>query len=344
MVRGRPTRDTIFDRFATALAELQGFGGLPRPEEAGAIWDDIWHLEAHNSTAIEGNTLVFREVEQLLSNGKAVGAKPLKDYLEVLGYSDAAKWVYAQASGGGVYSPSALINVTEVREIHRRALEPVWAVAPHPEATDREAPGGFREHDIHPFSGGMTPPPWPDIMPQIITWVEEVSEFGDAVSSGSIPPRDLPIRLALIHNRFERIHPFIDGNGRTGRLLLNLVLVRLGFPPAIIFKRDRDKYLQALDQCDKGDPGRLAEQLARSVIENLHRFVVPNIAGPARFVPLRSLEDAELTYEALRQAARRGRLVAQQDSDGVWRASRLAVEHYKKVRQRAPTDKGAIQN
>jgi len=127
----------------------------------------------------------------------------------VLGYSDAAKWVYAQASGGGVYSPSALINVTEVREIHRRALEPVWAVAPHPEATDREAPGGFREHDIHPFSGGMTPPPWPDIMPQIITWVEEVSEFGDAVGSGSIPPRDLPIRLALIHNRFERIHPFI---------------------------------------------------------------------------------------------------------------------------------------
>ena len=66
-----------------------------------------------------------------------------------------------------------MINVTEVREIHRRALEPVWAVAPHPEATDREAPGGFREHDIHPFSGGMPPPPWPDIMPQIITWVEE---------------------------------------------------------------------------------------------------------------------------------------------------------------------------
>lgn len=60
------------------LAKLQGFGGLPRPEEAGAIWDDIWHLEAHNSTAIEGNTLVLREVEQLLSNGKAVGAKPLK--------------------------------------------------------------------------------------------------------------------------------------------------------------------------------------------------------------------------------------------------------------------------
>jgi len=90
VARGRPSRETIFDRFATALDELAGFGSLPKPAEAGAIWDDIWHLEAHNSTAIEGNTLVLREVEQLLDAGKAVGAKPLKDYLEVLGYGDAA--------------------------------------------------------------------------------------------------------------------------------------------------------------------------------------------------------------------------------------------------------------
>jgi hypothetical protein len=122
-----------------------------------------------------------------------------------------------------------------------------------------------------------------------------------------------------------------------GRLALNLVLVRLGFPPAVIFKKDRDKYLQALDQADRGDPGRLAEQLARSVIDNLHRFVVPNIAGPARVVPLRSLEDDQLSYEALRQAARRGRLEAHQGSDGVWRSSRRAVEQYKKARhQRRP--------
>jgi len=110
--------------------------------------------------------------------------------------------------------------------------------------------------------------------------------------------------------------------------------VRLGFPPAIIFKRDRDRYLQALDQCDKGDPGRLAEQLARSEIDNLHRFVVPNIAGPARLVPLNSLTDAEVSFEALRQAARRGRLTAHQGSDGIWRATRYAVDHYKQTRQR----------
>ncbi|MEO7262747.1 MAG: Fic family protein [Jatrophihabitantaceae bacterium] len=334
MPRGRPSRDTIFDRFAAALDELRQFGGLPTPAEASKIWDDIWHLEAHNSTAIEGNTLVLREVERLLDTGQAIGAKPLKDYLEVKGYGDAGRWVYAQASGAGHLDADALVTVTEVREIHRLAMAPVWEVAPHPGADPAEAPGGFREHDIHPFSGGMRPTPWTDIGAQLTTWTDAANILGRQVGSAKLPARDLPVELARIHNAFEKIHPFIDGNGRTGRLVLNLILVRLGFPPAIIFKRDRDRYLSALDQADKGDPGRLAEQLARSVIDNLHRFVVPNIAGPARIVPLRSLEDSDLSYEALRQAARRGRLEAHQGSDGVWRSNRHAVELYKAARHR----------
>lgn len=332
MPRGRPSRDAIFDRFAAALDELRQFGGLPAPAEAAAIWDDIWHLEAHNSTAIEGNTLVLREVERLLDTGQAIGAKPLKDYLEVKGYGDAARWVYAQARGAGQLDTDALITVTEIREIHRLALAPVWEVAPHADATAAEAPGGFRRHDIRPFGGGMQPTPWPDVAAALTTWVDHAADLGRRFFGGVVTARDLPVELARIHNAFEAIHPFLDGNGRTGRLTLNLILVRLGFPPAIIFKRDRDRYLLALDQADKGDPGRLAEQLARSVIDNLHRFVVPNIAGPARLVPLRSLEDWDLSYEALRQAASRGRLQAHQGSDGVWRSSRHFVEKYKSER------------
>lgn len=93
MPRGRPSRESIYRQFAEALSELQRFGGMPLPAESSAIWDDIWHLDAHNSTAIEGNTLVLREVEALLDRRKAVGAKDLKDYMEVLGYGEAAQWV-----------------------------------------------------------------------------------------------------------------------------------------------------------------------------------------------------------------------------------------------------------
>ena len=83
--RGRPSRIAVFQRFATAIDELGRYGGLPTPIEAKQLWDDVWHLEAHNSTALEGNTLVLREVEKLLEEGRAVGSKELKDYMEVLG-------------------------------------------------------------------------------------------------------------------------------------------------------------------------------------------------------------------------------------------------------------------
>jgi hypothetical protein len=137
-----------------------------------------------------------------------------------------------------------------------------------------------------------------------------------------------------LHCQFERIHPFIDGNGRVGRLALNLILVRMGWPPAIIYKRARDRYLTALDRADHADLGPLAELIARSVLENLQRLVVPSIAGPARLVPLQSLAGPDISYPALRQAATRGRLEAEIGSDGTWRTSKRAVDTYLAGRHR----------
>ncbi|HEY4456001.1 MAG TPA: hypothetical protein VGN81_16935 [Pseudonocardiaceae bacterium] len=151
--RGRPSRSTVYQRLDAALTELnQRFGGLPSPTEAKSIWDDIWHEEAHHSTALEGNTLVLREVQQLLDSGRAVGAKPLGEYNEVRGYADAASWVYGQAMEPGEWHDGRLITMNEVRQVHHTAMTPVWDVAPDPQATNRETPGNFREHDIRPFS------------------------------------------------------------------------------------------------------------------------------------------------------------------------------------------------
>lgn len=325
--RGRPTRDTIFRRFEAGAEELRRLGGLPTPREAAGIWDDIWHEEAHNSTAIEGNTLVLREVTALLDTGRAIGAKDLKDYLEVTGYGAAARWVYSQALSSTDWERSDLVTITEIRQVHAEAMGPVWEVAPDPVAGPQEGPGGFRRHDIHPFSG-MTPPSWTDVPAQLDTWVHGVAELGRRVLRNELTAADLPLELAATHAAFERIHPFIDGNGRVGRLVLNLVLVRLGWPPAIIVKRQRDRYLDALNRADAGDSGPLAELIARAVLDNLERLVVPNIAGPARMVPLQSLAGPDISYGALRQAATRGRLEAELASDGMWRSSRRAVEEY----------------
>jgi len=323
--RGRPSREEVLRALDRAIDDLRSVGGLPLPVEADAIWEGIWYEEAHHSTAIEGNTLVLKEVERLLREGKAVGSKELAEYLEVEGYAKAAQWVYAQAvEQSPDWSARERINLTELRQIHRLVVEPAWLHSP-PEGLDqREGPGSFRQHDIRPFTGGMTPPPFPEVPALVTDWL------GDA-SRGPADGQHPMVFVADIHARFERIHPFRDGNGRVGRLATNLLLVRHGFPPAVIYKRDRMRYLNALRRADRGEAGPLAEIFARAVTDGIYRFLLPGLAGPHRLVPLRSLADSVLSGNALAVAAKRGRLRAVRRTDQ-WYSTRQWVQEYKDSR------------
>ncbi|GAA0897771.1 Fic family protein [Pseudonocardia zijingensis] len=299
------------------------FGGLPTRLEAEAIWRDIWREEVHNSTAIEGNTLVQREVDELLDR-RMTGArrKDLAEYLIVQGYANAADWVYETGiDPAGDWSTGELLTLTDVRHVHDMTMSLVWAVAPHPQATEREGPGQFRRREIERFSSGMQPPTWTVVDGEMRDWLDRVN----ALRCDARYPIEA---IASSHAEFERIHPFIDGNGRTGRLLLNLVLVRLGMPPAIIYNRDRDRYLVALSRADGGDVGALAELLARAVLNNLNRLMLPKLAGPARLVPIATLANDEISHSALRSAAQRGALKAVQDPVGQWLSTRTNVEEY----------------
>jgi hypothetical protein len=325
--RGRPSRATVYERLRVQIGELrERLGGLPSPIEAEGIWRGIWLEEAHHSTAIEGNTLVLKQVEVLLAEGRAVGNKELAEYLEVRGYATAADWVYGHAIQPGEWSEGDVVSLAEVRHIHALAMTPVWDVAPHPQATGREGPGSFREHDIERFPGGMRPPPWNEVPALMRDWIKDAKALPDADEA------EIAEALAAIHARFEQIHPFLDGNGRAGRLVLNLLLVRLGIPPAIIYKGDRARYLAALRGADDGDHGPLGEFLARAVLDNLYKFVVPAVAGPARLVPLPALATEQLSANALRVAAIRGRLKAAKAADGTWRSSKAWVDEYRATR------------
>lgn len=260
-------------------------------------------------------------MEVLLEEGRAVGNKPLAEYLEVRGYAEAAQWIYQQGLATGDWTTGDLMTLTEVRHVHGLAMEKVWQVAPHPDATRHEGPGSFREHTIQRFPGGMQPPEWSDVQALMTDWVTDASSLASAVEP-------LPSALARVHAEFERIHPFLDGNGRAGRLVTNLLLIRLGYPPAIIRKSERSRYLANLRRADGGDPGPLGEQLARSVLDTLVRFIVPAVAGPARLVPLAALANDQLSARALRQAAERGRLRAMRDDHGQWQSTRHWVEEY----------------
>jgi Fic family protein len=342
-------------------------GGLPSPEEAEGIWTDIWYQEAHHSTAIEGNTLVRKQVELLLKEGRVVGDKELSEYLVVQGYADAAKWVYGQALTPGNWSTGALLSMPEVRHVHELMISPAWKVAPHPEASDQEGPGQWRRHEIQPFSSGMELPSWTEIQARMTDWLDDVNALrvhgvphapwaqasvsellSPAVARAarpSPPPTEAaPIAesVARVHATFERIHPFLDGNGRTGRLLTNLILVRLGYPPVIVQKRERSFYLSALDRADRGDVGPLGELFARAILDNLNRFILPAVAGPAKLVPLEALATPKLKVDTLRKAAERGRLRATRAPNGTWRSSRIWVDEYVSRRWIRGKDRAAV--
>jgi hypothetical protein len=311
------------------IQDLIARGGLPTPSVAEGIWRQIWFLECHNSTAIEGNTLILKEVERLLATNQAVGGKPLADYLEVKGYADAAAWVYEQAVGTTEYVHNGLLNITEIRKVHAMALTPVWGHFPHPDATPAEAPGSWRRHDHEPFPDGMRTVHWVDVPHQLGDWCAAVN---------ALDPEDPEFltQLAAVHCRFEQVHPFLDGNGRAGRLLLNLVLVRLGCPPLVILKQDREKYLKALRKGDRRDFGPLGEILTRCLIQSAERFVIPLLASQTDLVPLASLESASFSHTTLQRAAERGRLRSV-TQEGRWYSTKEWLEEYERSRwQRMP--------
>jgi Fic family protein len=330
VARGRPSRQSILEDLDRAKAALAEYGGLPRPEEARAIWAGIWHEETHHSTALEGNTIVLHQVRTLLEQGRAVGNKELREYLEIRAYADAAQWVYEHAVAGAQWSDGRLLSLTELRHIHALVVGPVWPHAPPAGQHGDEGPGAFRTHDIRPLASGHTPPPWPDVPAQVQEWL---------ALANRPPAGHLMIHLADVHARLQRIHPFLDGNGRTGRLVLNLMLVRLGYPPAIVYRRDRSTYLGNLARADRGDAGPLAEQLARCVKHGIDRFVLPRLAGSDRMVPLSALATRELSSLALRRAAERGRLTAERRGHQ-WYSTKRLVAVYRASRRRGRRARG----
>ena len=324
--RGRPSRASIYAAVEQTTADLGRIGGLPGPDVAGDIWADIWYEETHNSTAIEGNTLVLRQVQTLLDTGQAVGDRQLTEYLEVRGYADAAQWVYAQASDRETERASDMsyITLTELREIHRLVVEPAWKVQPPDSLLPGETPGSFRQHNIRAFGGGMTPPDFTEIPALVSDWLHLAN--ADPSGTGALMEH-----LARTHAMFERIHPFRDGNGRSGRLALDLLLVRHGLAPAIIYKKDRSKYLRALDRADHGEYGPLGELIARAVKDCLDCFLLPALGGPHQLLPLAALATKSVSALALRRAAERNALRAVRKPNG-WYSTKSWVAAYVRTR------------
>lgn len=323
---GRPSRQEVFRSLDQARDDLVLIGGLPEPTVFQDVWADIWIEETHNSTAIEGNTLRRKQIQLLLEDGVVSGsAHELKEWIEAKAYAEASRYAY-EAAFQARFRGKSIISEIEIRRLHHIIVESVWVHFPPDGLRKDESPGGYRTGEIEPLRRGLKPPAKSLIPSLMADWVEK--------ADGN-PPSDCHLieHLAALHAEFERIHPFPDGNGRVGRLLLSALLVQNGYPPAIIYKEERRKYLRYLERADNDDPAPLGELLARSVREGIYRFLMPNLAGPLSVVPLAGLADDELSKSALVAASQRGRLRANKHA-GAWYSTRQWVDEYKKSRQR----------
>jgi Fic family protein len=346
---GRPTRQELLQSLDQARADLQAIGGLPEPMVFQDIWAEIWTEETHHSTALEGNTLRRQQVRALLEQGLVSGQTTLREVLEARAYGNAARWVYEHAHLARIRPVPAtstpgksswtsltftvkkpeLITEAIVREIHKLVVGPVWTEFPPPGLVRGEIPGAYRLKDHDALRPGLSALPSSLVPSALAEWVEDVNKTLNLVAVWIGGKQTHTIEdLARLHAAFERIHPFPDGNGRVGRLVLTHLLVRAGYPPAIIEKDERSTYLTALKRADGQDCGALSELLARSVRSGIYRFLIPKLAGDLSVVPLAGLarEDG-LSHGALVAAAQRGRLKAQK-LGGSWYSTQKWVEDY----------------
>ena len=305
--RGRPSLYEILSLLDEEVTLLRDrLGGLPRAVEADEILHTIWLDDVHNSTAIEGNTMTRAQVEELVEHGRA--SRSLVESLDVKGYADAADWVYRHAPD---YDH---VPVGVVSEVHKLALRLVWDLEP---PATRDEPGAWRKAPVAVHSVKVSVPA--AIAADLDAWSKSTRRLDD---------RHPVVHAAIHHAWFEHIHPFTDGNGRVGRLLLNFMLRQRGYPPAVIAKAQRPRYLRALEMADDGNPHPLAEVVARAVSGTLTRFLIPNLAGAAKLVPLSALAAQgpySLAYLRLLVFSRKLRAV----QDGrLWLSSRKWLADY----------------
>lgn len=202
----------------------------------------------YNSNGIEGNTLTLKETKVVLE-GLTIGGKSVREHLEAINHENAIE-----------YLENLLKNKSDISEWNIKGLHQLVL-----KGIDDANAGKYRNHDVI-ISGAQHRPPQyikvPELMEKLIINYDDWSEFHPI------------IRAALLHGELVKIHPFIDGNGRTSRLIMNMDLMKSGYVPVIIKKENRLKYYEVLDKAHTtNDYTDFIKLIAKAENEMLDRYL-----------------------------------------------------------------------
>lgn len=237
--------ETLLEMIDRKKAELDSRRPLTEGE-AERLTEEFVVEYTYNSNAIEGNTLTLRETDMVL-RGLTIAQKPLKDHIEAVGHKDAFYFVR------NLVKDQVPLTESVIKQIHYLVL-----------ADKKDDRGVYRRIPVRIMGAKHEP-----VQPYLIQLqMEQLLETYKNSTEHIIP------RLARFHIEFEGIHPFIDGNGRTGRLLVNLELMKAGYPPIDIKFTDRIAYYNAFDEYHvKHNLGTMEKLFAGYVNERLENYL-----------------------------------------------------------------------
>jgi Fic family protein len=299
----------LFKRLETKKAQLDGLRPLP-VAAVNRLRDEIIIEWIYNSNAIEGSTITLQETRLILETGLTVGGKSLREHFEVINHKEAIRYVEDLVKDPGP------ITASHVRQIHKLILTHI----------DDENAGNYRKTQVRIAGASMIPPEaW-----QITSLMTEWSDWLTNAEENLHPI----VVAAQAHHRLVAIHPFVDGNGRTARLVMNLLLMRRGYPPTVILRTDRGRYYSVLTQADTRNPDPLVNFVGRAVDRSLTLFLeacTPRFEIPEAEDEWILLRDAcaETPYsqEYLSLLARLGRIEAVKRGRN-WYTTRRAIKAY----------------
>ena len=300
----------LLARLNRKKAQLDALRPLP-PAALRRLQEQLMVEWIYHSNAIEGSTLTLRETQFILETGLTIGGKSLREHFEVINHRDAIDYVQMLAAG------DEPVNAFHVRQIHKLVLAQI----------DDANAGQYRTVPVRIGGARHQPPESWDLPYLMADWAEWLNS-----TALSLHPIS---RAALAHHRLAAIHPFIDGNGRTARLVMNLLLLRDGFPPTIILSENRGQYYRVLAQADAGNEPPIVNFVGRAVERSLTLYLEActsrgSMPDPAeQWIPLRqAVEGTPYSQEYLGLLARNGRLEAVKRGK-VWYTTRQAVDAYR---------------
>lgn len=292
-------------RIARRLLQKKKQLDMYRPMESFTVQrlhQDLRLLATYHSNAIEGNTLTLHETQMVLEYGITVDGHPLREYLEATNHAEAFDSLLQLAERP--------ITVETIQRLHYLVMN---KIDPHA--------GELRQVQVYIRGANFTPPSAKDVPLYLAQWVHWLTS-DTALRYESV------MRAAIAHHDFEAVHPFTDGNGRVGRLLLNLMLMQDGYPPALILREWRSRYIQSLQQAHSGNYSPLIDLIGLAVEHALDLYLEACVESTAHLLPLKELAPLfNTTVDYLGLLARQGKFEAKKRGL-YWYASREAVHQY----------------